>query len=169
MPSLRFAAAIIAAVVLHSVGARLWGDFPSAVDLFLVVVVMRALGSSVLTGLLGGLAAGLVADSFTGSLYGLNGFADTILGYSTAYAAHRFVIQRATSVFVLFSLAAALQRGILIGLALVIAPESSIPSFFWSLVAVGTTGLLGTVLWASSRRLSGRWRIWKSFRSSRLQ
>ena len=169
MRNLRFAGAVLLAVLAHSAGAELWGDFPSAVDLFLVVVVFNALGGTTFGGLVGGLIVGLIADAFTGGLYGLNGFADTIIGYGTAYAAHRIMIQRAASVFVLFALAAALQQGILIGLALAIVPESGLPSFFWSLITVGTSGLLGVVVWGLGRRLARRWKIWKSSRSSRLR
>ncbi len=169
MRNLRFAGAVLLAVLAHSAGAQLWGDFPSAVDLFLVLVVFNALGGSPLSGLVGGLVVGLIADAFTGGVYGLNGFADTIIGYSTAYAAHRIMIQRAASVFVLFALAAALQRGILIGLALAIVPDPGLPSFFWSLVTVGTSGLVGAVVWGLGRRMTGRWKSWKSSRSLRLR
>lgn len=169
MRNLRFAGALLLAVLVHSAGSQLWGDFPAAVDLFLVVVVFYALGGSPLSGMLGGLVGGLVADAFTGDLYGLHGFADTIIGYGTAYAAHRIMIQRAASVFVLFALAAALQQGILIGLALAILPDAGLPSFFWLLITVGTSGVLGVVSWGLGRRIVRRFKLWRSSRSSRLR
>ena len=109
MPALRFLIALGAIVGLHFVGAQISPDLPRLLDLFLVLVVFYGLGGDLFVGLGVGLLVGLVTDAVTGGLYGLHGFADTIVGYGTAYAAQRLVIRRPPGVFLMFALAAAAQ------------------------------------------------------------
>ncbi len=127
MRALKLVAALAAALLVHLVGLRLWPDFPRLVDVFLVVVVLHALDGETLPGLLGGLAVGLLQDALTGGLYGLYGFADTIVGYGTARLAQRLVIQRATGVFGVVAFAAALQQAVVVLLAFLLRPDPGLP------------------------------------------
>ncbi len=169
MRSLKFAGAVLAAVLIHAAGAQAWGDFPRAFDLLLICLVFNALDGDYLAGILGGLAVGLVTDALSGGLYGLHGFADTIMGYGTAFAAQRLVIRRATSMLFLFSLVAACQQVVLIGLTTLLVPDPGFPSLPWALVKVATTGVLGLTLDVAAKRLRLRWAGWQRGRASKLR
>ena len=169
MRSLKFAIAVLVAVLLHFLGLRLWPQFALAFDLFLVVVVWNSLGGDTLAGLLGGMAAGLVADSVSGGLFGLNGMVDTIIGYSTAYAAQRLVFQRATGVLLIYLLASAAQQAMLMSIALLLLPAPEFPEVPWLLVRAGTTAVLGVMLHVARNRLKGRMESWRRSKGSRIR
>ncbi len=169
MRGLKLGAAVLAAVLIHAAGAQAWGDFPRAFDLLLLCLIFNALDGDYLAAMLGGLAIGLVSDALSGGLYGLHGFADTMMGYGTAFAARRLVIRRTTSMFLLFSLVAACQQAVLIGLATLLVPDPGFPSLPWALVKVATTGLLGVSLDTGAKHLRLRWATWQRGRASRLR
>ena len=161
MRILEFAAALVGALVVHFAGVRLFDDFSSAVDVFLVVALFNALGGNLVAGLTGGLAAGWLADAVSGGLYGLHGFADTVVGYGGALAAQRLVIQRPTSVFLLFALGAVVQQLILVGLSQILVPGSVEPQPLWLLVKFASAGALGAagfVVWKRALRWRSAWR-----------
>ncbi|MEE8138260.1 MAG: hypothetical protein V3T81_05240 [Thermoanaerobaculia bacterium] len=167
MRSLKFGAALLAVVLVHVTAVRLLPTFPDYADLFLVLVVFNALDGDSLAGLLGGVSAGLVKDALSGGPFGLFGLIDTIIGYGTAYAAQRLVIQRATGVFLLFTLAAACQQVLLIGIALLLMlPEQA---FSWVLVKVVTSGFLGVALLLANSRLRRQVESWRRSRRARIR
>lgn len=147
----RFALALAAAVVAHSVGVRWIPAFGQAVDLFLVLAALNALGGDSRAGLLGGLAAGLVHDTVTGGLFGIFGFADTIVGYGVARLSQRLVIERPSGVLPVAAVAAVVQQAVVVGLALVLLPEPHLPEPPWLVLRAVTCGALGTLLFALGR------------------
>ena len=169
MPVLRFLLALLAALALHFLGALVWEEMPRTIDPFLILVIYYGLRGDLIVALGVGLVAGLVTDAVTGGLYGLHGFADTIVGYGTAYAAQRLVIRRPPGVFLMFALAAAAQQAILVGLAVLLLAEPALPDLASTLIKVATTGALGVVaVWlraSSTRRMDA----WKRARASRLK
>lgn len=169
MRSLKFAAALVVAILLQVAGARLFPEFSSAIDLFLVVVVFHALDGNALAGMLGGLAAGLVTDALTGGPFGIHGVADTIVGYGTAYAVQRLVIQRATGVFQLFAVAAAAQQTLLMGISLLLLPRPEAPGIIWLAVKIVSTGLLGSVWYLADRRLRAKAEGWQAARTNKIR
>ena len=169
MRSLRLAAALVVATLLHVAGAHLFPDFSSAIDLFLLIVVFNALDGNTLAGMLGGLAAGLVTDALTGGPFGIHGLADTIIGYGTAYAVQRLVIQRVTGVFQLFALAAATQQALLMGVSLLLLPSPEAPRILWLMVRIVSSGLLGSVLYLADKRLRSTAEGWQTARSSKIR
>ncbi len=161
MRAARFIAGLLVAVVVHFIGVRLFDDFTSFMDVFLVVALFNALGGSPIAGLLGGLATGWVADVMTGGLYGSYGFCNTVVGYGAAVAAQRLVIHKPTNVFLLFSLGAAAQQLLLVALGRLLRPGAATPELIWLLVlflAVGATGLAGHLMRNRFRRWRARWR-----------
>jgi len=169
MKVLRFFLSLLAVVALHFVGVRLFGELPRAVDLFLVLVVFYGLEGDLFVGLGAGLTAGLVSDAVTGGLYGLHGFADTIVGYGTAYASQRLVIRRPPGVFLVFSLAAAAQQAILVGLVVVLLADPALPDLTWTAIKVATAGVLGVVLVSMRRNYLRRMEVWRQTRTSKLK
>ena len=68
MRSIRFAAGLALAGLAYAGAVRVMPALAQAVDPFLVVVVLNALGGSSLAGLAGGLATRLAQDALTGGL-----------------------------------------------------------------------------------------------------
>jgi rod shape-determining protein MreD len=169
MRALRFIGALLAAVLVHVAGVHLWPDFTRAVDVFLVLTVFIAMGGNLLAGLGCGLLAGLVLDALSGGPYGLYGFADTLVGYWTAFASQRLVIQRWSGVLLLFALAAVAQQAILIGLGAFLLTGPLPTEVAWPLIKTGTTAVLGLALFTGRRRLQGRIETWRRNRSSKLR
>jgi len=153
--TLKLLAAIALAALVHFVGMQIWpAGFARSVDVFLVVVVLHALGGNSFSALLVGLAVGLLQDELTSKPFGLFGFADTIVGYVTARLAQRLVIQRPTGVLAVVSFASALQQAVAVGLALVLLPSPELPSPVWVAVKAGVCGLLGLAIHVAM----GNWR-----------
>lgn len=154
MPFLKFLAAVGLAVIAHLIGMQVDQGFARVVDVFVVVVALHALEGSSLSALFAGLFVGLLHDSLTGGLFGLFGFADTIVGYGTARLAQRLVIQRATGVLAVVAFAAALQEAIVVGLMFLLLPEPPLPDPLWIGIRAGVSGVLGMVVYV----LAGHWR-----------
>jgi rod shape-determining protein MreD len=152
VPVLKFLAGLIAAVLFHLVVMQLWPDLGRVLDVFLVVVVLHGLEGSSLASLFAGLLVGLVHDTLTNNPFGLFGFADTIVGYSTARLAQRLVIQRATGVLAVVSFAAALQEAIVVALMVMLLPDPQLPMPLGVAVQAGLCGVLGMFLHIAGKR-----------------
>jgi rod shape-determining protein MreD len=164
--ALKLIGALAAAVLFHLLGMHLVPSFARLVDVFLVIVVLYALEGNSLAALFAGLVVGLLHDTLTpGSPYGLFGFADTIVGYSTARLAQRLVIQRSTGVLALVSFAAVAQQAIVAGLAFLLLPAPELPNPVWVAVQAGLCGVLGmaihiaTINWQRSAETRRRGRL----------
>lgn len=151
MRILKFAAGLTLAVLAHAAAVRLVPEATVAVDLFVVVVVLNALDGNSLAGVAGGLAAGMVQDVLTGGLFGLFGFANTLVGYLAARSVQRLVIERASGVLPLVAVAAAVQQAIVVGLAYVLLPDARFPDPRWLALRVVSSGLVGMVAYALDR------------------
>ncbi len=169
MPAVRFFLALAAAVAVHFVAAQVSDGAPRVLDPFLLVVICYGLTGDLFVGLGAGLLVGLMADAVTGGLYGLHGFADTIVGYGTAYAAQRLVIRRPPGVFLMFALAAAAQQAILVGLVVLLLADPALPEVTSTLMKVAVTGGIGMVLVVIGRGSSQRMEAWRRTRTSKLK
>ncbi|HXO22926.1 MAG TPA: hypothetical protein VOA87_23665 [Thermoanaerobaculia bacterium] len=170
MSALKFLLGLAAAVLVQFVGVKLFPDFPRVVDVFLVVVALHAFSGNSLTALLAGLLVGLLEDTLTGGgLYGLYGFADTIIGYSVARLAQRLVIQRATGVLGVISFASLAQQGIVVGLALLLLPSPPLPRPLWVGIKALGCGILGMLLYAGAARWTRTYESRRRGRMSRLR
>lgn len=169
MRGLRFAGALLLVTAAHLVGVGLWSGFSLAFDLFLVLAIFNALDGDTFAGLAGGLVAGLVADAVSGGLYGLHGLADTLVGYGTAFATQRVVVQRAPSVFLVFSLAASLQQLMLAGVTLLMLPQPELTAYPWMVAKVVGTGTVGTLAFLGRRQLRARYAMWRRTRTVRVR
>ena len=169
MRGLRFVAALVVVTAIHLLGVGLWSGFSLLFDLFLVLAVFNALDGDTFAGLAGGLAAGLVADAVSGGLYGTLGLADTIVGYGTAFATQRLVVQRPPAVFLVFTLAAALQQLVLATVTLLMVPQTELAAYSWVVAKVVGAGLLGVLTFLARRQLSARLALWRRTRTVRVR
>lgn len=145
---IKFALGLAAAVVVHAAVVRIAPQAAQGVDLFLVAVVLYGLDGNSRAALFGGLVAGMVQDALTGGLFGLYGFADTVIGYAAARSAQRLVIERATGVVPVVAVAAVVQQAIVVGLAYVLLPDPRFPDPRWLAVRAALCGVVGMVVYA---------------------
>lgn len=169
MRVVKFALGLGAALLLHVLGVRLFQDFSQGVDLFLVVVSLNALDGHALAGLLGGLAAGLVQDTLTGSVYGLYGFANTFVGYATARLGQRLVIQRASGVVVVVFLASLVQQALVVLLNTLFFVSPEVPALPWLLIRAASTGLLAFLLYVTGSSLKRSWETRRRVRVRKIR
>jgi rod shape-determining protein MreD len=147
----RFAIALALAVLVHAVGVRLHPQFGQAVDLFLVLTVLFALAGDSRAALLGGLAAGTAHDALAGGLFGIFGFADTIVGYGVARLSQRLVIERPSGVLPVAAVASVVQQAVAVGLALSLLPDPRLPDPIWLAIRAAVSGVLGMLLFGLGR------------------
>lgn len=152
MEVLKFFATVALAALAHFVGMSLWPQFGQVIDVFLVLVVLHGLRGNSLSALFVGLLVGFLHDTLTSGLFGLFGFADTIVGYVTARLAQRLVIQRATGVLAVVSFASVLQQAIVTGLAFLLLPAPELPNPVWAVLRAGACGLLGMLVYIATSR-----------------
>ncbi len=169
MKLLGFLLGLAAAAALHTLGARLAAGFPAAFDLFLVVVVYNSLSSRLAWSTAGGSAAGLLRDVLSGGLYGLHGFADTLVAYLTARLRERLVIQKPLQVGLLFALAAATQLVILAILQFLLVSGADLPGLGTLAARMVTCGILGPLLLLFDVRLRSVTARWRERRRRRLK
>jgi rod shape-determining protein MreD len=169
MSVLRFAIALLAVVGLHALGVYVYPDFSVYVDLFLVLVVAWSFESGTLMAMLAGLAAGLIADALVGGLYGLNGFADTFIGYATAFAVGNLARMNAVGALLLYAVAAVVQQIVLVALVILLIPNGMPPPVTAVVVKVLTTSLLGLIVFRGRSKIVRTLGQWKQTRESRLR
>lgn len=160
MLALRFAVALVLCVAFHALGARLWPGLSSLLNLLLVLTVLNALRGNSLAGLGGGLAAGLARDALSGALYGLFGFADTIVGYVAARVAQRLVIERASGIMLVVALATLLQQALIAGLVALFSLPAQPPDLLWSSIQAIVNGVAALLLIGAFTR-------WRQLRETR--
>ena len=169
MRALRFILAMGVAAVLQFAGMQFFPWFTLAIDFFLVIAVFNAMDGSTLAGMLGGCLAGLLTDAITGGPFGLFGIANTVVGFGTATAALRLVIQRASSSLLVFCLAAAAQQAVILTLALLLLPSPEAPDVRWIAVKVATTGVMGLGLYLGRGRFLRRMDGWRRARTAKIR
>lgn len=155
MKFLRFGLGLVAATMLHTVGPAWIPRFPTATDLFLVLAVWNSLSSSVAWSVTGGSVAGLCRDALSGGLYGLHGFADTLVAFASTRIQQRLLIRQPLQIGLLFAGAAALQLSILAALHFVLLPGSELPAASSCAARIVSCGVLGMVLAMSATRFRG--------------
>jgi rod shape-determining protein MreD len=90
---LRFAIGLLIALTLHSL---LDSFFPNALAFFnpyLILVVYYSMGGNLVGAIFAGIAAGLVQDAYSSSIFGLHAFSLTVVAYAVAYINARLVLR----------------------------------------------------------------------------
>ncbi|MCP4664323.1 MAG: rod shape-determining protein MreD [bacterium] len=168
MRLLRFAVGLVIATVVEVLGLHFFAPFGLVVDPFLILVVYTSLDSAPAWSIVGGSVAGLSQDALTGGLYGLHGFADTLVGWVSARLKQHMVIQRPGQVGLLFALAAGLQQALLAVLQFLMVPGSELPGPGATAAKIAVTGVLGAGLFVAAGRFGSWLREWRRRRRSRL-
>ncbi len=153
MRAVKVLAALAGALAIHLLGAWALPELPRYLDLFLVVTVVNAVDGRSASGFATGMVAGLTHDALSGRLYGLHGFADTIIGYAVARAAQRLDIRGPGAVLVTVGLATLVQQVLLLALASLFS-EPKPPELIPVLVRAVADGAVAALAWSVFARLA---------------
>ena len=169
MKLLRFIVGLVCATLLQVLGLRLSSHFSLAVDPFLILVIYHSLDSTPAWSSVGGSTAGLAHDALSGGLYGLHGFADTLVAYVSSRLQQRLVIQQPPQVGLLFVLAAALQLAILAVLQFLLVGGAELPGLGTMTARMASSGIAGAALYVLADKIRQWNRRWRARRRRRLK
>jgi rod shape-determining protein MreD len=146
-------AALAVALALQTTLARFSIGGNTVVDLVLVVVVYAALSGGPLTGMLAGVAGGLVQDALGGGLVGVGGLAKTLVGFAAGVVGAQFIVAQPVSRFVVFFVATLVHAACFYGLYALIEPRG-FPAVAALTQAVGN-GLVGVAAFQVAGLIAG--------------
>lgn len=113
---LRIVVSILVALIIQTIGARVFSKSIVYMDAFLLVVVYFAAKQGLLTGILVGAVCGLVQDSFSSGIIGLHGFAKTAVGFSIGLLSTILVIENLLAQVFILGLATLLNGAVIVGI-----------------------------------------------------
>lgn len=163
-----FLLALVLCVLVQAMGLNLWPGFSLAMDSFLVLTLLRALGSRPLPAMLYGAAAGWATDALAATPLGLHGIADTLVAFAVSMAAQRLILRQGVGLFVACAAGAALQQLVLWPLASAFAAGAQAPGVGWAAVKALTVAVAAAAISGAGRRARGRRRARRRDRASRL-
>lgn len=169
MRFLRFVVGLICAVLLQTLGLRLFPGFALVFDPFLILVVYHSLDGSTAWSSIGGSATGLAQDALSGGPYGLHGFANTLVAYAASRLRQRLVIQQPSQVGLLFVLSAALQMATLASLQFLVVSGAELPGLGSMAARMASSGIIGALLFVFAGRVRGWEKNWRARRRTRLK
>ncbi len=167
MTALRVVAAIVVALILQSVVARLVGNGQVPVDLVLVSVVSTALLYGRVAGLLGGSLAGLAQDALSGGVLGIGGLANSVVGFFTGMIGTQFIVTQAVPRFLLYTGATAVHAGIYIGLSVLLGLRRFDRAFVEVTIQALANGVVGVLVFEIIDALPGTRQRWRARRERR--
>lgn len=113
---LRIGISIIVALIVQTIGVRVFSFSIVYLDAFLLVVVYFAAKEGLLTGILVGAISGLVQDSFSGGIIGIHGFAKTLVGFAVGLLSTILIMENLVAQALLLGLATLLNGAVIIGI-----------------------------------------------------
>jgi len=165
---LYFLLGLVCATALHAAGSHFFAAFPAVCDPFLVLAVLATLRGSLAGATVGGSVAGLARDALSGGVYGLHGFADTLVAHVAARLQQRLVIQRPLQLAALLAVATALQVAVLALLQRLVLPGGELPDAGLAVVRMATSALLGILAFVLAGRARSSAERWREQRRRRL-
>ena len=169
MKLVRFLVGLTLAALVQALGLRLFAPFSLAIDPFLILAVYHALDNTPAWSTVGGSVAGLTHDALSGGLYGLNGFANTLVAHLSSRLRQRLVIQQPSQVALLFVLAAALQLAVLALLQLSLVSSAELPGLGTMAARMISSGAIGASLFVLAHKSRHWQRQWRARRRGRLK
>jgi rod shape-determining protein MreD len=164
----RFLGALLAVFVIHLLGVTFVPYFSSAVDLFVVWIVLEASRGDEVRGMLAGVCSGLAEDALSGALYGLHGFAGTVVGFAVARTSRRLASQDPGVLGLVALGAQPLHELVAILLESLLVAEGGQPLLGWIAVRTLTTALLALAALVVAERFERRWDDWQKTRTRRV-
>ncbi len=144
------AAALIADIVIN----RMFHIAHPFFDPFLILTVAYATASKPVGSLFIGAAAGLVQDTWQGSIFGLNGFKKTLIGYLIAVLASIFDLTRLPARLIILCAATIVDSLAEVGLMIVVGRGASAAVFSEMGIKILGNALFGIITFALIARIS---------------
>jgi rod shape-determining protein MreD len=166
---LRFLAGLLAVFVTHLLGVTFVPYFSSAIDLFLVLIVLEASRGDELRGMLAGVVTGLAEDALSGALYGLHGFAGTVVGFAVARTSRRMASQDPGVLGLVALGAQPLHELVVALLESLLVPEGGRPELAWVAARTLSTAVLSFAVLVVGERLGQRYGDWQQTRTRRVK
>ena len=166
---LRFLLGLVLAVAVHTLAIQVHAYSPQLLDPFVVLVIYQALRANAIPSAMVGSVVGLTQDAFTGGLFGLHGFANTLVAYLVSAIRQRFLIQQPLQVAVLAALGGAFQLTTLAVLQFSLIDAAEIPHPGFAFAKMLTTGLLTMAVYLGANRFFSWERNRREKRSRRLR
>lgn len=167
--ALRFLLGLVLAIATHTLALHANEHSPLLLDPFVVLVIYHALRANPIPSAMVGSVVGLTQDAFTGGLFGLHGFANTLVAYLVSAIRQRFLIQQPLQVAVLAALGGAFQLTTLAFLQFSLIDAAEIPHPGFAFVKMLVTGLLTMGVYLAANRFFSWERNWREKRSRRLR
>ena len=168
MRALRFVAALVTALIAHLLLVALAPPVARVIDAFLLAIVYTAMTARPGAAAAGGAAIGLVEDALGGGLYGMHGFAGTLVGFAMAKTARLVDLQKSYYIGLFFACAVLLQQLVLQALLVLLMQRPPLPSILDLGLRVVLGAPAGALLVAGCERLGESLRSWKSRRRAEI-
>lgn len=166
---LRFLLGLITAIGAFALALRISPSAPQFFDPFIVLVIYQALRAQAAPSAAVGTLVGLTQDTFTGGLYGLHGFANTLVAYCVSAVRQRFLIQQPLQVAILAALGGALQLATLAFLQFSLLSDPEVPHPGYAVVKMLATGILTMGVYVAANRFFAWDRDRREKRSRKLR
>jgi rod shape-determining protein MreD len=167
MKAVRTIAAVVIALMLQSVLARMTGSCRLPVDLVLVAVVTTALLYGRVAGLLGGTLAGLAQDGLVGGVMGIGGMALSLAGFLAGYIGTQFIVTQTIPRFLLFAGATVVHGAVFMGLYQLLGLRQFDQPYLDLTVRALVNAVVGIVLFGLVETLPGLPERWRNRRERR--
>ena len=168
MRVLRFVAAAIAALLVHLVLVAVVPPSARLLDPFLLATAYLAMTSRPGGAAAQGAAIGLLHDGLSGGLYGLQGFACTLVGFVMAKTVRLVDLHKSYYVALYFACSVLLQQLVLQGLLLLLTQEPEAIAPLDLLIRTALAGPAGALLVASCEHAAERFRAFRARRRAEI-
>ncbi len=150
------AATVLAAVLVFLALRQISLPLMIGVNVFTVAVIVYGASEGELAGALAGAACGLIVDSFSLGLFGLAGLSKTVTGYLAGFISRKINVQPPARMFIFAGILGAVDLGLWVLLATVIAAEGFPWAGGWLLVQPVGTAVLVMAVTLALRRIKVR-------------
>ena len=168
MRVLRFVAALVAALLVHLLLVALVPPSARVIDPFLLATAYLAMSSRPAGAAAQGAAIGLLHDGLSGGLYGLQGFACTLVGFVMAKTVRLVDLHKSYYVALYFACAVLLQQLVLQGLLLLLTQQPEAIAPLDLLLRVVLAGPAGALVVAGCEHIAGRFGGWRARRRAEI-
>jgi rod shape-determining protein MreD len=166
--ALRFVAALVAALLGHLVLVALVPPSAWLLDPFLLATAYLAMTSRPGGAAAQGAAIGLVHDGLSGGLYGLQGFACTLVGFMMARTVRLVDLHKSYYVALYFACSVLLQQLVLQGLLLLLTQQPEVIAPLDLLLRVALAGPVGALVVAACEHVGQSWSAFRARRRAEI-
>jgi rod shape-determining protein MreD len=141
------AAGIVAVSAALAVQTTLSGLFAGSlrVNLVLVAVTYLALAYGPVTGMLAGMAGGLVQDALAGGIVGIGGLSKTLIGFSVGVLGAQFIVSTMVPRLLMFMAATFVHELVLEGLGALVGGRAFSMHLYATLLQAIFNGVVGVL------------------------